>query len=424
MVKPTDDPLRALSQAAKQALVPSSPPEWVEPMLATLTKERFSDPDWIFERKLDGERCLAFRSGGEVRLLSRNRKMLNNHYPEIAAALNDPAGSDLVVDGEIVAFTGSQTDFSRLQRRMQISDPTQARRSGIAVFYYVFDIVHLDGFDLSHLALRDRKRLLRTSLSFGGPLRLTPHRNTAGEAYFAHACRSGWEGVVAKLANGKYVHRRSPQWLKFKCQQGQEFVIGDSLIRGNPDQASAPCCLASNAATTSYTPARWALGSTSELFATWGAASPLSKSTYPPSGPGILRRERGGCVRAWWARFDSASGRPTAGSAIPAFWVFVTTRRRETSSARWPCDVDPANVSALGHGGGLIGRTCRDRTTSAPSFYRSRLMTMLSTMRTRLWTACARTFVSDPLSVRSSITLSCWSMSSSAARISVADSVI
>jgi len=226
MVKPTDDPLRALSQAAKQALVPSSPPEWVEPMLATLTKERFSDPDWIFERKLDGERCLAFRSGGEVRLLSRNRKMLNNHYPEIAAALNDPAGSDLVVDGEIVAFTGSQTDFSRLQRRMQVSDPTQARRSGIAVFYYVFDIVHLDGFDLSHLALRDRKRLLRTSLSFGGPLRLTPHRNTAGEAYFAHACRSGWEGVVAKLANGKYVHRRSPQWLKFKCQQGQEFVIG------------------------------------------------------------------------------------------------------------------------------------------------------------------------------------------------------
>ena len=226
MVKPTDDPLRALSQAAKQALVPSSPPEWVEPMLATLTKERFSDPDWIFERKLDGERCLAFRSGGEVRLLSRNRKMLNNHYPEIAAALDDRAGSDLVVDGEIVAFTGSQTDFSRLQRRMQVGDPTQARRSGIAVFYYVFDIVHLDGFDLSHLALRDRKRLLRTSLSFGGPLRLTPHRNTAGEAYFAHACRSGWEGVVAKLANGKYVHRRSPQWLKFKCQQGQEFVIG------------------------------------------------------------------------------------------------------------------------------------------------------------------------------------------------------
>ncbi len=195
-------------------------------MLATLTKDRFSDPDWIFERKLDGERCLAFRSAREVRLLSRNRKMLNSHYPEIAAALSDQGRPDLVVDGEIVAFTGPRTDFSRLQRRMQVSDPTLARRSGIAVFYYIFDIVHLDGFDLTSLALRDRKRLLRMSMSFGGPLRLTPHRNTAGEAYFSHACRSGWEGVVAKLAKSKYVHRRSPQWLKFKCQQGQEFVIG------------------------------------------------------------------------------------------------------------------------------------------------------------------------------------------------------
>jgi bifunctional non-homologous end joining protein LigD len=226
MGKPTDDPLRSLPEAARKALVPAGPPEWVEPMLATLTKERFSDPDWIFERKLDGERCLAFRSGKEVRLLSRNRKALNNHYPEVAAALSDQSISDLVVDGEIVAFTGPQTDFSRLQRRMQLNDPTLARRSGISVFYYVFDIVHLGGFDLTGLALRDRKRVLRTSLSFGGPLRLTPHRNAAGEDYFAHACHSGWEGVIAKLANGKYVHRRSPQWLKFKCQQGQEFVIG------------------------------------------------------------------------------------------------------------------------------------------------------------------------------------------------------
>ena len=226
MMQPTDDPLRTLPPAARHALIASAPPVWVEPMLATLTKERFSDPDWIFERKLDGERCLAFCSGKEVRLLSRNRKMLNNHYPEIATALSDQAESDLVVDGEIVAFAGPQTDFSLLQRRMQVSDPTLARRSGIAVFYYVFDIVHLDGFDLTDLALRDRKRLLRTSMSFGGSLRLTPHRNTAGEAYFAHACRSGWEGVVAKLADSKYVHRRSPHWLKFKCQQGQEFVIG------------------------------------------------------------------------------------------------------------------------------------------------------------------------------------------------------
>ncbi len=195
-------------------------------MLATLTKKRFSDPDWIFERKLDGERCLAFRTGSEVRLLSRNRKTLNEHYPEIATALAAQAGPDLVVDGEIVAFSGGETDFSRLERRMQVGDPTRARRTGVAVFHYLFDIVYLDGFDLTALALRDRKRILRSSVSFGGPLRYTPHRNTTGEAYYAQACRSGWEGVMAKLANGPYVHKRSPEWLKFKCQQGQELVIG------------------------------------------------------------------------------------------------------------------------------------------------------------------------------------------------------
>jgi DNA ligase D-like protein (predicted ligase) len=222
----TDDLFGGLSPAARQRLVPAAPPAWVEPMLATLTTKRFSDPAWIFERKLDGERCLAFRTGKEVHLLSRNRKILNNHYPEIAAALAAQPGPDLVVDGEIVAFSGGETDFSRLQRRIEVADPTRARRTGIAVFHYLFDIVYLDGFDLSALALRERKGLLRTSVLFEGPLRYTPHRNTAGEAYYEHACRSGWEGVMAKLADGPYVHKRSPDWLKFKCQQGQELVIG------------------------------------------------------------------------------------------------------------------------------------------------------------------------------------------------------
>jgi bifunctional non-homologous end joining protein LigD len=195
-------------------------------MLATLTEKRFSDPAWIFERKLDGERCLAFRTGKEVRLLSRNQQALNERYPEIVAALAAQAGPDLVVDGEVVAFSRGETDFSRLERRMQLDDSTRARRTGVAVFHYLFDIVYLDGFDLTALALRDRKRVLRTTVSFHGPLRYTPHRNTAGEVYYAHACRSGWEGVMAKLADGPYVHKRSPDWLKFKCQQGQELVIG------------------------------------------------------------------------------------------------------------------------------------------------------------------------------------------------------
>jgi bifunctional non-homologous end joining protein LigD len=222
-----ESPLERLSSPARDRLVPAAvPPEWVQPMLATLTKERFSDPAWIYERKLDGERCLAFRANGQVRLLSRNRKLINNHYPEIADALASQPGPDLVVDGEIVAFDGDETSFARLEHRIEVADPQQARATGIRVYHYLFDIVYLDGFDLTALGLRDRKRLLRGSVAFEGPLRYTPHRNTTGEAYYQHACRAGWEGVIAKLADAPYAHRRSRDWLKFKCQAGQEFVIG------------------------------------------------------------------------------------------------------------------------------------------------------------------------------------------------------
>ena len=195
-------------------------------MLATLTERRFSDPGWIFEPKFDGERCLAFRRGRRVQLLSRNRLSLNTHYPELADALQSQDSGDFVVDGEIVAFEQGRTSFARLQRRMQIRDPEQARRSGVAVFLYLFDVLHADGFDLTGLGLRHRKSVLRGLLSFGGPLRLTAHRNERGEAYWQEACRKGWEGVIAKRADAPYVHGRSGDWLKFKCVNEQEFVIG------------------------------------------------------------------------------------------------------------------------------------------------------------------------------------------------------
>lgn len=201
-------------------------PEWVAPMLATLTEDRFSDPDWLYERKLDGERCLVFRTSGGVRLLSRNRKELNNHYPELVEALAEQANQDFVVDGEIGAFDGGRTSFSRLQGRMQVNDPDAARRTGVKVFLYVFDILRLDGDDLTGLPLRRRKALLRGALEYGGPLRFTPHRIGNGVAYWEDACRRGWEGLIAKRAAGTYTNGRSKDWLKFKCATAQEFVIG------------------------------------------------------------------------------------------------------------------------------------------------------------------------------------------------------
>lgn len=220
------NPLEALSDSQRDNLQEEKSPRWIEPMLATLTDERFSDEHWLFERKLDGERCLAYRDGASVALFSRNKHRLNSAYPEVVDALTRQPRERLTLDGEIVAFDGAVTSFSRLQKRMQIRDEREARASAVSVYYYVFDLLHLDGFQLTGLALRDRKKLLRRALEYKSPLRFTPHRNTEGEAYYRAACEKGWEGVIAKRANSRYQHGRSRDWLKFKCVNQQEFVIG------------------------------------------------------------------------------------------------------------------------------------------------------------------------------------------------------
>jgi bifunctional non-homologous end joining protein LigD len=210
-------PLDALGARERALLTPAAPPTRSAAMKAVLTDRRFSDPDWIFERKLDGIRCVAIRSGRQMRLLSRNDLSLNQRYPEIATALGAQAGDRFVLDGEIVAFEGSRTSFARLAQRKQ---------RYVAVFYYVFDLLWLDGHDVRALPLRSRKRLLRHAVKFHDPVRLTPHRNGAGEELFKQACRKGWEGLIAKRAESAYSERRSRDWLKFKCEQGQELVIG------------------------------------------------------------------------------------------------------------------------------------------------------------------------------------------------------
>jgi DNA ligase D-like protein (predicted ligase) len=215
-----------LDPGLRAGLKKADPPDWVAPMLATLTHAHFSDPEWVFERKLDGERILAFCCAPGVRLLTRNRKSAGDSYPEIVEALEERAPAPCVLDGEVVAFEDSVTSFSRLQQRMQTTDPEAARRSGITVYYYVFDILYLDGYRLDALPLRARKALLREAVDFGGPIRFTAHRNADGEAFLAEACKKGWEGLIAKRADAPYRHSRSRDWLKFKCVRGQELVIG------------------------------------------------------------------------------------------------------------------------------------------------------------------------------------------------------
>jgi DNA ligase D-like protein (predicted ligase) len=215
-----------LPDELRAALRKENVPAWRSPTLATLTDKRFSDPDWIFERKLDGVRCLAFRDGADVRLLSRKRQSLDGTYPEIAEALAAQGASRFVVDGEVVAFEGRRTSFARLQGRLGITDPEMARASEIPVYYYMFDVLHLDGRATTELPLIWRKRLLRTAFEFKDPLRYTTHRMKDGEKAYRTACERGDEGVIAKLANAPYDGRRSTNWLKFKCVCDQEFVVG------------------------------------------------------------------------------------------------------------------------------------------------------------------------------------------------------
>jgi ATP-dependent DNA ligase len=171
-------------------------PEWVVPMAATLTQERFTGPDWIFERKFDGIRLLAFKQGTDVRLFSRNR--LSQNIPSVVQAIAELPARDLILDGE-------------------------ATWHGGGVAYHVFDILWLDGRDVTPLPLEARRAIL-SGLPLHPPLqRVTSLDDTAP---WERACAEGWEGVIAKRRDSTYEHRRSPHWLKMKCEEKRELVVG------------------------------------------------------------------------------------------------------------------------------------------------------------------------------------------------------
>lgn len=214
--------LSGLPDEQRQKLKKKKQPQWFKPMLARLTQDYFSDDAWIFERKLDGERCLGFANEEKMQLRSRNKKNLNDTYPEIVSALKKQKAKNFIVDDEIVAFEGKRTSFERLQNCIQ----ADGNNGKIAVYYYLFDLLYLDGYDLTNLDLRTRKKILKSTLNYNNRLRFTSHRNGEGLRYHEEACRKRWEGIIAKKDDSEYVHGRTGKWLKFKCINRQEFVIG------------------------------------------------------------------------------------------------------------------------------------------------------------------------------------------------------
>ena len=171
-------------------------PEWIEPMAATLTQERFAGPEWLFERKFDGIRLIAFKQGHDVRLFSRNR--LPQNLPSVAASIANLPARYLILDGE-VTWGGGQ------------------------VRYHVFDIMWFEDRPVTSLSLDERRAIL---LELPLALPLVRVEELADEAPWDRACSEGWEGVIAKRRDSTYEQRRSKHWLKMKCEESQELVVG------------------------------------------------------------------------------------------------------------------------------------------------------------------------------------------------------
>lgn len=194
---------------------------WREPMLAELTKAdewlARAGPEWVYERKLDGLRCLAVRHRGEVRLWSRNHNSFNERFPHVVEELTGQEVSDFTLDGELVAFDGNDfVGFGALQHP----------HSTLEVVYCVFDVVHLLGRDTSGLPLLDRKKLLAQALEGSEVVQIVDELSGDPKRLLDQACSSGWEGLIAKRSGSTYVSGRSPDWRKLKCTASQELVIG------------------------------------------------------------------------------------------------------------------------------------------------------------------------------------------------------
>jgi DNA ligase D-like protein (predicted ligase) len=189
----------------------SARPGFVTPMKAVLTDERPSSPGWVFERKLDGIRCLAVKDGGRTRLYSRNELSLDDRYASLRAAVDADPADGFVIDGEAVVWVDGRDRFGA---------------EGGQLLYYVFDVLFANGRDVRSLPIEERRAALESLLRWTDPLRLTGQESGDGAELLAEACRDGWEGLIAKRAGATYVSTRSRDWLKLKCKHAQELVIG------------------------------------------------------------------------------------------------------------------------------------------------------------------------------------------------------
>ncbi|HEV7651258.1 MAG TPA: ATP-dependent DNA ligase [Actinophytocola sp.] len=188
-------------------------------MIATHTDHVFSDENWIFERKFGGARVLSIRDGRRPQLWSRARHRVDESFPELVEALAELGPGRFVADGEVVAFDG------RVSGVAPRAGPTGAQ-SDVDSYYVLFDLLSLEGAEITGRPLRQRKLLLRNAFTFRDPLRFSEHCEQHGEAFFRYGCALGWQGLIAKRADSGYQGGPSGDWLTLPCVRTKEFVVG------------------------------------------------------------------------------------------------------------------------------------------------------------------------------------------------------
>jgi len=193
---------------------------YADVQLATLVDVVPGGANWVHEIKFDGYRLLGFRLGQTVRLITRNGKDWTGSFPALSVALSGLGADEAVLDMEAVVLDGhGKSNFQSLQNALGEGGDSKS------IVAYVFDLLYLNGKDLTPLPLLERKRKLETLLGKSKTLRYSGHVIGQGEEMFAKACEAGLEGIISKEANAPYVTGRGKSWLKIKCSLRQEFII-------------------------------------------------------------------------------------------------------------------------------------------------------------------------------------------------------
>jgi len=205
-------------------------PKIIQPMLATLVEKPFDNEDWLFELKLDGMRAVVEKNGAHLDMWTRNGKSLIRRFPTLAKAFESLPVETAVLDGEIVALDeNGQAHFRLIQPRIHLSRPHDiaAADEQIPVYFYAFDLLYINGYNLMKFPLAARKAVLQKLIPDNkGWIRFADHVEATGKQFFGAVQKLGLEGIVAKLKRSEYQQARSRNWLKIKTAETDHFVIG------------------------------------------------------------------------------------------------------------------------------------------------------------------------------------------------------